>query len=248
MNLRVLIPILLLAGCTASADQSTQAPPATPQSGAPAVLTAAEREAGWELLFDGQTLDGWRGYRSDDLPGRWTVADGAIFYDPSRGGRRGDIITAETYGDFELELEWKIGPCGNSGIMYRVVEADHFRSTFHTGPEMQVLDNTCHPDARNGLDRTAGANYALHAPVKDVTKPAGDWNQVRLILDGARVEHWLNGEKVVEYELWSDDWRRRVADSKFSAWPGYGMGERGHIALQDHNDPVWFRNIRIREL
>lgn len=222
--------------------------PMTASDAAPNTLTAEEEAAGWQLLFDGETLANWRGYRSDSVPARWIVADGAIHFDPTTEGTGGDIITDGTYDSFELELDWKIGECGNSGIFYRVTESDQYERTYHTGPEVQVLDNSCHPDAQNGLDRTAGANYALHAPSKDATKPAGEWNHVRLVVDGAHVEHWINGEKVVDYELWSDDWKALVAKSKFTEWPDYGLARTGHIALQDHGDPVWFRNIKIRPL
>lgn len=199
----------------------------------------------WTVLFDGTNMDHWRGFKRGDVPSSWTIADGAIHFDGGTG-ERGDIITKEAFDDFELTLEWKIGACGNSGIFYGVSEDQD--ATYFSGPEMQVLDNTCHPDAENGLDRTAGANYALHVPSEDVTKPAGEWNEVRLVVNGPHVEHWLNGVKVVEFERWTDDWKERVANSKFAEWEAYGMNESGHIALQDHSDPVWYRNIKIRSL
>lgn len=220
----------------------------TTEATAPNTLSDAERAEGWQLLFDGESFAAWRGYRSDSMPAQWVVEEGALHFDPEQEGAGGDIITVREYDDFELSLEWKIGECGNSGIFYRVKEDEQYESTYHTGPEMQVLDNTCHADAGNGPDRTAGANYALHPPSEDVTKPAGEWNQTRIVVDSAHVEHWLNGVKVVEYELWSDDWKQRVAASKFTEWPDYGLARSGHIALQDHGDPVWFRNVKIRPL
>ena len=204
-------------------------------------LTAAEEAAGWKLLFDG-TLDAWRGYRREDAPGGWSAAGGSLAFTPGVDG--GTLITRERFADFELALEWKVAEGGNSGVFYRATEAE--RAPYWTGPELQVLDNTGHPDGRTP-ETAAGANYALHAPVADVTRPVGEWNRVRIVVRGARVEHWMNGVRIVEYELWTDEWRATVAATKFSEWPGYGMAETGHIGLQDHGDPVWYRNIRIRE-
>jgi hypothetical protein len=185
----------------------------------------------------------WRGYGRTDLPAGWQMVDGAL----TRVGQGGDIITRETYDNFELTLEWKISPGGNSGIFFRVVEDSAFNAVYLTGAEMQVLDNAGHADGKNPLT-SAGSNFALHAPTRDVTKAVGEWNEARLLVNGSHVEHWLNGEKVVEYELWGDDWKRRVQASKFNAWPRYGMARGGHIALQDHGDWVAFRNIRIRRI
>lgn len=204
-------------------------------------LTAEEEAAGWKLLFDG-TLDAWRGYRHQDAPGGWSAVGGSLALTPGADG--GTLITREQFADFELALEWKVAEGGNSGVFYRATEAE--RAPYWTGPELQVLDNEGHPDGWTP-ETSAGANYALHAPAEDVTRPAGEWNQVRIVVRGARVEHWMNGVRIVEYELWTDEWRAAVAATKFAEWPGYGMAEAGHIGLQDHGDPVWFRNIRIRE-
>jgi len=203
---------------------------------------------------DGSSFEGWKGYRSDTIPNSWVIDDGAIHFNPSKNvdgkitSERGDIMTIAQYDDFELSLEWKIADCGNSGIFFNVVEGEDYPQTYSTAPEMQVLDNTCHPDADNGTDRHAGANYALHPPSEDNTKPAGEWNAVMLKVDGNMVEHWLNGKKVVEYEMHSEEWKTKVAASKFAKFPGYAIGDMGHIALQDHQDLVWFRNIKIKEL
>ena len=203
-------------------------------------LTAEEKAAGWKLLFDGKTTAGWRGYRKDIMPDGWKVKDGCIV----RVGSGGDIICEDEFDNFELELEWRICPAGNSGIFYRVNEELDW--PFFSGPEMQVLDNAEHADGRNSKT-SAGSNYALYAPKRDVTVPIGLFNKARIVCDGPHVEHWLNGEKVVEYELWSDEWKALVAGSKFSAWPKYGLMKKGHIVLQDHGDMVWYRNIKIRE-
>ncbi len=204
-------------------------------------LSALEREQGFELLFDGMSTRGWRPFRAQSPVQGWSVVDGAL----TRTGPGGDIVTEAAYGNFELRLDWKIAPGGNSGIFFRVDE--QHAAVWQSGPEMQVLDNDAHPDGRNPAT-SAGANYALHAPPGDATQPLGLWNRARLVVRGAHVEHWLNGDKLCEYELWSEDWKALVASSKFASMPAYGLNRSGHIALQDHGDWVAYRNIRIRKL
>jgi len=204
-------------------------------------LTEDERAAGWQLLFDGRSTAAWRGYRQETMPAGWQAVDGTL----ARVAEASDIITRAQFQDFELSLEWQVAPGGNSGLMFRVQETPD--PTYHTGPELQILDNAGHPDGANP-ETSTGSNYALHAPTANVARPAGEWNTVRLLVKGNHVEHWLNGTKIVEYELGSADWKRRVAASKFKDMPGYGVAPRGHIALQDHGDAIAFRNIKVREL
>ena len=154
-------------------------------------------------------------------------------------------MTADQFDNFELRLDWKVTKNGNSGIMYRVT--DQGNQTYETGPEFQILDNAGHKDGQDPIT-SAGSNYALHPPARDVTRPVGEWNQIRLIVNGAHVEHWMNGVKLLEYELWSEDWDKRVKASKFAKMPGYGRAKRGHLVLQDHGDLVAFRNIKIKPL
>jgi hypothetical protein len=231
------------AGCSAPADGgTTQQASATSEEVEPVnVLTPEQVDEGWRLLFDGRTTAGWRGFRQQGMPDGWQIVDGAL----TRVAAGGDIVTSDQYEDFELALEWKLAEGGNSGIMFHV--AEDAEQTYHTGPEMQVLDDERHRDGQNPLT-SAGSNYALHAPSQKTVKPIGEWNEVVLRVQDGRVEHWLNGVKVVEYELGSADWERRVAASKFTEWPRYGRTGRGHIALQDHGDWVAYRNIRIRPL
>ncbi len=203
------------------------------------ILTADEQAAGWRLLFDGQTLKGWHGYKKDAAPAGWQVKGGCIVR--ITGG--GDIVTDEQFGDFELSLEWRISAAGNSGIMYRVTE-DH-GAPYETGPEYQILDNTEHADGKNPKT-SASACYALYAPSKDATGPVGLFNQARIVVKGNHVEHWLNGVKVVSYDLHSPEWDGLVQDSKFKAWPDFGQRAKGHLVLQDHGDRVWYRNIKIK--
>ncbi len=213
-------------------------PPAPPAN----VLTDDEKRAGWQLLFDGQSLAGWRGFKSSGTPpAGWEVRNGCL----ARVGPGGDLMSEAQFGDFELLLEWRISAGGNSGIFFRV-DAD-LNWPWESGPEMQVLDNAEHADGRNPRT-SAGSNYALHAPARDVTQPVGLFNQVRILVRGAHVEHWLNGEQIVTYELGSPEWEALVAASKFREMPQYGRVARGHIVLQDHGDRVWYRNIKMRPL
>jgi len=204
-------------------------------------LTAEESAAGWRLLFDGTTTNGWRGYMTESMPDGWQAVDGAL----ARVGAGGDIITTESFRNFELAFEFKIEQGGNSGVFYRAVEGP--ASIYFGAPEYQVLDNAGHPDGAAALTST-GSNYALHPAPPGLARSAGEWNEGRILVNGNQVEHWLNGQKIVEYELGSADWKERVAKSKFNEWPEYGKAAEGHIGLQDHGDPVWYRNIMIRGL
>ncbi len=199
----------------------------------------------WQSLFDGESLDGWRGFRLAGLPAGWSVESGVIHFAPPEEGERADLITEEQYQNFELSLEWAVSAGANSGIFFHVDE-DHGRS-YETGPEVQILHNAGHHDGEQAIT-SAGSNYALHSPGEDITRPVGEFNEARLLVDGDRVTQWLNGTKQVEYTLWDDDWKALVAASKFASMPDYGLKRTGHIALQDHGDEIWFRNLKIRRL
>ena len=205
----------------------------------PNTLTDKEKADGWKLLFDGKTTAGWRAVKKDKAPDGWQATDGALAR--VKGG--GDIITNDQFENFELVFGWKVTDGANSGVFFRVNEDYGVIQS----PEYQVLHNQKHADGRNPKT-SAASNYALHAPTKDLTKPVGEWNQAKIVVNGNHVEHWLNGEKVVEYELASDEWKSLVAGSKFKDMPNYGKSPKGHIALQDHGDRVEYRNIKIRSM
>lgn len=212
-------------------------------------LSEEERKAGWKLLFDGRTTSGWRGFKSEGMPPGWKVIEGALVRVSGGAGGKGagggdDLVTADEYENFELALEWKVVSGGNSGILYRVKE--DVETSWHSAPEMQVLDNSKY--GKRDRRQVAGACYDLYAPAKEVARPAGEWNRVRILADGNRIEHWLNGERILRYELGSEDWKRRIARSKFKNMPGFARNAKGHVCLQDHSQKVGFRNIKIRVL
>lgn len=225
-------------------------------------LTDKEKAEGWQLLFNGQNLDGWHNYGKTSIGKSWIVADNAIHLNakpnPDGGWQTsdgGDILTADEFEDFELEIEWKIAPCGNSGIIYHVVEDPaKYQYVWHTGPEMQVLDNTCHPDARIPKHRAADL-YDLISCKYETVKPAGQWNHARLVSHNGKVEHWLNYRKLVEVQMFQNgkptkEWLALIKGSKFPGIPApdFGLSSKGRISLQDHGDPVWYKNIKIRKL
>lgn len=237
----LLFGLAACGGAPAASDAEPGAEAAMMVERMPNTLTAEEQSAGWRLLFDGESTTAWRGYRKETLPAGWQAVSGTL----ARVGEAGDIITVEQFESFELAFDWRIESGGNSGVFFHVTEEGG--AVYESGPEYQLLDDAAHQDGLKP-ETSAGSNYALHPPVQAAAHVPGEWNEGRILVDGAHVEHWLNGVKVVEYELWTDDWKARVAASKFSAWPIYGLAKRGHIALQDHGDPVAFRNIRIRAL
>ena len=220
---------LLLPGCA-------------PSGGASASTVMTNDTSSWRPLLEGKLADTWRGYRSDSIPGGWHMVGDTL----TKSVSTNDIITREPYRDFELELDWKLSAGGNAGIFYRATEEyDHI---YWSGPEYQLLDDAGHPDGRNRLT-AAGSSYALYPSEAGIVKPAGEWNSTRIVVRGAHVEHWLNGKKLVDFELWSPDWQARVAKSKFTEWRDYGRAHSGYIGIQgDHDGALSLRNIRIRSL
>ena len=201
-------------------------------------LTPEEEQAGWKLLFNGQSTHGWRNYNKQDVSPGWKVVDGAL----TRADKgAGDIITTDQYDSFELSLEFNISPGGNSGVMYHVTEEG--KTPWQTGPEIQIQDNQAGHDPQK-----AGWLYQLYKADTDATKPAGQWNELRIVITPDKSAHYMNGVKYFEYDKGSKEWDERVAASKFSKFPQFGKATSGHIALQDHGNLVAYRNIKIRKL
>jgi hypothetical protein len=234
---RALVAGLLLAGVGC---QKKQEP--APDTTVPAnTLSDREQTDGWKLLFDGKTTAGWRNYGKPTISDGWKVQDGSL----TRVGAGGDIITNDEFKNFELMIDWKIEPGGNSGIFWRAAEDTD--AIYWNAPEMQVLDDAKHPDGQSPLT-SAGAAYDLYPAPPGHVHPGGEWNTARLVVNGNHVEHWLNGFKTVEFELGSRDWDSKVAASKFKPHARFGKNAQGHIGLQDHGNLVAYRNIKIRVL
>ena len=216
----------------------------------PNTLSAEEKKAGWMLLFDGSTTNGWRGFNKSVVPPGWVVENGTLKgLGTAHGDTGGDIIyAAEMFENFELSIDWKISPKGNSGIFYHALEGPQYKAPFATAPEYQLIDDDHYPQKLEDWQMTA-ADYAMYpAPTNKALKPAGEWNNCRIIFTKEKVEYWLNGKMTVSFVPWSDDWTKRRNSGKWEAFPDYGKARTGYIALQDHGSPTWFRNIKIRKL
>ena len=214
-------------------------------------LSAKEKKEGWKLLFDGTTTSGWRKFKSDKIGAAWKVKDGALYLDATnkkdwQTGDGGDIVTEGVYENYELSIEWKIQACGNSGIIFNVQEGN-YDYVWHTGPEFQVLDNACHPDAKI-IKHRAGDLYDLISCKVETVKPAGEWNEARILANKGNYSFWLNGTEVTSVNMNSPEWKTLIAGSKFKNMPDFGKFTKGRISLQDHGDQVWYRNIKIKEL
>jgi hypothetical protein len=257
-NFFFLFPLLLIfAACGQDKTVEPNSSPAMELN----TLTAEEKAAGWVLLFDGESFNGWRGIGLENIPeGHWTIEDEAIKKIPSgqvqlqEDGQPlegGDIMTTETYEDFELTLEWKIVPAGNSGIKYNVSEAMSAANAPPRGAlgfEYQILDDDLHPDGQRGGKYTASALYDLVEPQGKILNPVGEFNSTRILFKGQHGEHWLNGIKVLEYDMDTDDFNALVAQSKYKDYEGFADKRSGHIVIQDHTSAAWFRNIKIRKI
>jgi len=235
-------------------NNNSNTPATTETAPLPTVILSEEEEKeGWQLLFDGNTTKGWHKYGGGPVGAAWKVAKGALHLDATekadwqiKGG--GDIVTDSVFENFHLRLEWRIDTCGNSGIMFYVNEDTAlYKYAWETGPEMQVLDNKCHPDAKIPKHR-AGDLYDLISCNKETVRLALKWNQAEIKCVNGKLDFFLNGENVVSTTLWDDAWKKMVASSKFGKMPGFGTFKKGRIALQDHGNNVWYRNIRIKRL
>ena len=215
-------------------------------------LSDEEKATSWELLFDGSTLNGWKRYNQDSIGPLWTIKDGAIVCDGRGFGEGsangGSLTSTRQWGNFELIIDWKISPGGNSGILYHVLEQPQYKQSYETGPEYQVMDDGGWKDSLTAVQK-AGSNYGMYAaPTTKKLMPVGEWNSARIIYNNGHVEHWLNGEKTVEFEEGSADFAERFKKSKWVDYPGWNKSQTGAVSLQDHGAPVYFRNIKIRAL
>lgn len=206
-----------------------------------------ENADGWQSLFDGKTTDGWHTYGQTTAGEAWKAEDSLLHFTPGTTGG-GDLVTNEAYDNFDLKMEWKISKNGNSGIIIYVQDdTSKYKNTYNTGMEMQVLDNDGHPDGKI-FKHKAGNLYDLIPNTKETVKPVGEWNQVQITSNNGKLDFYLNGENIVSTTLWDDNWKKLIAGSKFADMPGFGTFKSGHIALQDHGDQVWYRNIMIKRL
>lgn len=236
------------AGKTKDADSNTAKVTTTANT-----LSDAQKAEGWELLFDGQSTKGWHKYGGAPVGAAWKVADGTLYLDTAtkkdwqiQDG--GDIISDNSYENFHLKLEWKIAKDGNSGVIFYIHEdTAKYEWPWMTGPEMQVLDNNGHPDAKINKHR-AGDLYDLIACSKETVKPAGEWNLAEIKCVNGKLDFYLNGENVVSTTMWDDNWKKMIAASKFKAYPDFGTYKAGKIGLQDHGNMVWYRNVMIKKL
>ena len=256
--MRLASPILIigtiavvLGACGRTEEAAERTAVEIPEPEPVSTLTPDEAAEGWQILFDGTSIDAWRGYGREDFPSdSWKAEDGALMVVGTSGDMLGtDIVTKETFQDFELSLEFKVSPGGNSGIFYRVLEDDGME-IWQNAAEYQVLDDDAYvaEGARAEDAQLTAGNYDMHPANGGAVKPVGEWNLAGILVKGNHVEHWLNGLKVVEYELGSEDWARRYAESKFVEYPGFSQTASAPIGLQDHGSQVWFRNIKIRRL
>ena len=245
----IILATASLVSCQKSGSQQQE----TTSVQAVNTLTEDEKTAGWELLFDGSTLDGWKRYNQDTIGPLWSTKDGMIICDGTGLGEGtknvgGSLTTTRQFGNFELTAEWKITKGGNSGILYHVVEKPEYKTDHDTGPEYQVMDDLGW-DGELREAQKAGSNYDMYAaPATKKLMPVGEWNTSHIVYNNGHVEHWLNGEKVVEFEEGSDDFNERYKKSKWVEYPGWNTSKTGAFSLQDHGAAVYYRNIKVRAL
>lgn len=218
-----------------------------------ALMLLVSCDDGWVEIFDGETLNGWKRYNKDDIGPLWQVQDGMIFFNGAGGGEGsgengGTLITIKQYDNFEWTVDWKVSPGGNSGLLYHVVEKPEYSHAYNTGPEYQLIDDNNYSGPLKDAQKAA-ANYDMYAASADKKlNPPGEWNTSRIIYNNGHVEHWLNGEKVLEFEEGSEDWKERYENSKWVDYPGWCKYDKGSLGLQDHGANLWFKNIKVKEL
>lgn len=210
-------------------------------------LTDSESNAGWQLLSNGTDFTGWHGFNMAGIPDCWTLEEGCFTMTTTGGAESQDIVTDKVYKSFAIYAEFKLDTAANSGIIYHIAEDTIYKFPYETGAEYQVIDHQNWPDSLADW-QICGANYAMHPPKVRPYKPVGEWNQAFLVVNGNKVTHYLNGEVVVEFEKYSDEWTQLRNSGKWSSFPDYGKFDEGHISLQNHGTKVWYRNVKIKEL
>ncbi len=245
----ILICILVLTGCKDKTEKTTEE-----KTGMSEKMGGDQSEQKeWTILFDGTSFNGWKGYLKDSVPDVWKLEDGAMVLYPPKNRPKGEsynLVTVKDYTNFVLSLDWKISEAGNSGILWGIKEDEKYGQPYETGPEIQVLDNEKHPDAKNGTTHQTGSLYDMVAPSEDVTKPVGEWNNTVITVDynAKQGNVVMNGEEIVTFPVGNEMWDVMVSKSKFADWEGFGKFTSGKIGLQDHGDKVAYKNIKIKEL
>ena len=255
--LTIVLTAIIINGCKSSSKNATTdtSPQAASMdtSASPNSLTAQESKDGWQLLFDGTTTNGWHTYGYDAVGKGWAITDGTLHLDvatmndwPKNESK--DILTNEEYDNFDFKTDWKIAPNGNSGIIFYCHEdKPKYKNTYQTGMEMQVLDNAGHPDAKI-IKHRAGDLYDLISSSSEPVKPAGEWNHAEIIANKGKLDFFLNGVHIINTTMWNENWRQMMAGSKFKSMSDFGTFKKGKLALQEHGEEVWFKNIKIRKL
>ena len=250
-NLLIITVLTLLISCNSATKKSDKATSKSEEV-KENTLTSQEKNDGWELLFDGKTTDGWTNFNAKNISG-WIVEDGTLVGQGLGGDIGGDIVSDKEYDNFILKWDWKLGPHGNSGIIYHVIESDKYKAPYETGPEYQLIedDDFRTPDgSKYPLEewQKTAADYAMYLPNENKKVNLREWNSSMIKFTEAKAEYWLNGKKVLEFVPWSDDWNKRRNSGKWDQFPDYGKAKKGKISLQDHGSKIWFKNIKIKEL
>jgi len=240
------LAVFLFSSCGNETDLTSKLWAELDLEATPNTLTAKEKKAGWQLLFDGKTSNGWHGYNMKGIPDVWTVDDGCIIVHGEGGGEEQDVITDGIYRNFAFTVEYKLSERSNSGIIFQVKEDPKYQYPYETGPEIQLLDQGDRPIRDE--KQSHGANYAMYAPKARPFHPAGEWNRLLLVVKGNHVTHMINGVELVSYEKYSDEWLELRNSGKWKDFPDYGKFDEGHISLQNHGSKLWFRNIKIKQL
>jgi Domain of Unknown Function (DUF1080) len=245
-NTGIFLLMIALGSCAGSTGKKTS----TDESAKPASAVALETPASVPVpIFDGSGLNGWHGFNKTGEVKNWKIEDSALVcLGASKDASGGDLVSDKEYENFDLSWQWKVSKGANSGVIYHVIESPKYKTTYETGPEYQMIDDIGFPEKLEDWQK-AGADYAMN-PANDRKKlmPVGEWNSSRIVFNKGHVEHWLNGEKIVTFQAWDDKWNKEKTEGKWKDYPDYGMAKKGHIALQDHGNKVYFKNIRITGL